>query len=279
MILKKRLNNNAIIAVDESRSEKILIGCGLGFQGKEGTIVDESKIEKVFALADSKLSDQLKQLLKNIPVENVKLADDVVSYAKVHVDSNINENVLIALCDHIYMAIERKKQGIEVKNVLLWDIQRYYPVEYEVGHYAIKRVREQFDVELSEGEAGFIALHIVNAQMDLRTKTVQEITVVMQEIETIVRMIFKIELDVSSVYYYRFISHLKFFAERMFSGKTYADQEVAGLANVIQAQYPEAYRCSLKIASFISDQYQYHLTKDEILYLSIHIARIVQVTQ
>ena len=37
MIFKKRLNNNAVIAEDEKGREKILVGCGLGFQKKEGS--------------------------------------------------------------------------------------------------------------------------------------------------------------------------------------------------------------------------------------------------
>ena len=65
-------------------------------------------------------------------------------------------------------------------------------------------------MELSEDEAGFIALHIVNGQLHLETKSVREITTLMQQIETIVRMRFAITLDPDSVYYYRFITHLKF---------------------------------------------------------------------
>lgn len=48
MIFKKRLNNNAVIAEDEKGHEKILVGCGLGFQKKEGSEVEEEKIERSF---------------------------------------------------------------------------------------------------------------------------------------------------------------------------------------------------------------------------------------
>lgn len=279
MILKKRLNNNVVIAEDENGNETILMGCGLGFQAKEGSIVEEGRIEKTFTLTDSSLNEQFKELLKEIPIEYVKLADDIVAYARIHVNSEISESVIIALCDHMYMAVERKKQGIDVKNVLLWDIRRYYPAEYQVGIYAIKQIKKEFDVQLAEDEAGFIALHIVNAQMGLQTKNVSEITTVMQQIETIVRINFRVKLDDKSVYYHRFISHLKFFAERLFSGKSYDGQSMEGLSEIIQTQYQDAYQCSLKIAEFIKKEYQYHLSEEEILYLSIHIARIVKVSK
>ena len=52
MIFKKRLNNNVVIALDENGQEKILCGKGLGFQMKEQESVEESRVEKVFALTD-----------------------------------------------------------------------------------------------------------------------------------------------------------------------------------------------------------------------------------
>ena len=85
------------------------------------------------------------------------------------------------------MAVERKKQDIEVKNVMLWDIQKFYRDEYQVGKYAVKLIEERFHVQLNDDEAGFIALHIVNAQLDMHTKSVKEITKVMQDASEIVR--------------------------------------------------------------------------------------------
>lgn len=279
MIYKKKLNNNAIVAVDQQGQEKILMGCGLGFQGKEGTDVDESRIEKVYDLVDSKLNEQLKQLLKDIPMEYFQLTDEVIAYAKVHVNNEISDNVIISLCDHIHMAVERKKHGIDVKNVLLWDIKKYYRDEYRAGEQANRMIEDTFGVKLTEDEAGFIALHIVNAELSLETKTVQEITVLIQEIETLVRMTFGITANLEDVYYYRFITHLKFFAERVFSGKTYSSTDVSKISEVIKQQYPAAHQCSLKIAAFIKDKYKYDLSEEESMYLSIHIARIAQVSQ
>ena len=41
----------------------------------------------------------------------------------------------------MYTALERKKQGIAIKNLLLWDIKRFFPEEYEVGVNALKMVQ------------------------------------------------------------------------------------------------------------------------------------------
>lgn len=276
---KKRLNNNVVVALDEQGQEQILTGRGIGFQVEAGSFVDEKKIEKVFTLKDTTANKRLQELFQTIPVEHVELAEEIISYAKIHIDNQLNENVIVSLCDHIYMAVERKKQDIEVKNVMLWDIQKFYRDEYQIGKYAVKLIEERFGVQLNDDEAGFIALHIVNAQLDMHAKTVKEITKVMQEIETIVRMTFSIALDEDSVYYYRFITHLKFFAQRLFSGKSYAGTDVDNMLELVQCKYPKACECVEKIAHFLKQKYGYSLSEEEILYLSIHISRIVQVSK
>ncbi|WP_275532726.1 PRD domain-containing protein [Tyzzerella sp. An114] len=202
-----------------------------------------------------------------------------MSYAKKQIDNDINENIIVSLCDHVYMAVERFKQGIEVKNVMLWDIKKFYRDEFEVGLYAIDIIKKRFGVQLAEDEAGFIALHIVNAQLDLHKKSVKEITEVMQEIETIVRITFATKLDTNSVYYYRFITHLKFFAERLFNESIYENQDVEGLLDMIKIKYVKAYNCVLKISDFIYNKYNYTLSDEEILYLSIHITQVINASK
>ena len=279
MIFKKRLNNNVVLALDEQNVEQIVTGKGLGFQMEPGTRIEDTKIEKIFTLKDTSARQRLQELFKTIPLEHIVLAEEIVSYAKIHISQEINENVIVSLCDHIYMAVERKKQDIEVKNVMLWDIQKFYRDEYKVGEYAISLIYERFHIQLNTDEAGFIALHLVNAQMDVKTKSVKEITQVMQDIEKIVRIRFSINIDVDSVYYYRFITHLKFFAERVFSGKTYAGGDVESMLLLVKSKYPKECECVLRIGDYLNEKYDYSLSDEELLYLSIHISRIVQVNK
>lgn len=279
MKYKKRINNNVVVAIDDHGNEQILTGKGLGFQMPQGETVDETRVEKVFTLKDTTANQRLQELFKTIPVEHVNLAEEIIAYARRCISNPIHENVIISLCDHIYMAVERKKQDIEVKNVMLWDIQKFYRDEYDVGKYAVRLIYDRFNVQLNDDEAGFIALHIVNSQLEVKTKSVEKITKVMQEIETIVRMTFSIDLDVESVYYYRFITHLKFFAERLFSKKTYEDQDVDNMLEIVEKKYPKECACVEKISKFIEKQYGYQLSKEEMLYLCIHVSRIVSVSK
>lgn len=69
---------------------------------------------------------------------------------------NLNSSVYVTLTDHINFAIERQKQNIDFTNPLLWEIKRYYPSEFQVGCYALDLIKQRFDVQLTEDEAGFI---------------------------------------------------------------------------------------------------------------------------
>ena len=165
LVAKKRLNNNAVIVEDENHHEKICIGCGLGFQVVSGQEIEESKVEKIFS-SNETMYHGLEDLLNNMPIAFIRLAVEILDYARIRIDKQINDTAIIAMCDHIHMAVERKKEGIEVSNVMLWDIKKFYRDEFAVGLHALNLIKEQFGVDLSEDEAGFIALHIVNSQLN-----------------------------------------------------------------------------------------------------------------
>ncbi|WP_249652289.1 PRD domain-containing protein, partial [Lysinibacillus sp. D4A1_S13] len=79
-------------------------------------------------------------------------------------------------------------------------------------------VKHRRNVSLPEDEGGFIALHIVNAELNEEMPNTINITKVMQEILGIVKYHLKIDFNEESLHYYRFVTHLKFFAQRLFNG-------------------------------------------------------------
>lgn len=279
LIYIKKLNNNAVVARDIEDKEVIVMGKGLGFNIIIGDEIAPDRIEKVFSLKDIQANKQLQEIVETIPIEFIELTQEIFGYAKIHVNAELNDSVILHLCDHIFMAVERKKQDITVKNVMLWDIQRFYQEEYQAGLFAVNLIQETTGIQLPEDEAGFIAIHLVNAQLKQTTKSVHEITKLIEEIEQIVRIVLGIEIDMHSVYYHRFITHLKFFAQRLFSEQTYEEQEVGEMMSLVKNRYPEATACVGKIEKFIQEKYTYALSEEEVLYLSIHISRIIQVSK
>ena len=45
MKIDKVMNNNVVSSIDEDGQEIIVVGTGIGFQGKEGKVVDKKKIQ------------------------------------------------------------------------------------------------------------------------------------------------------------------------------------------------------------------------------------------
>lgn len=273
MEISKVLNNNVAVVI-ENNEEKIVMGRGICFKKKTGDTIEPKTIDKVFYLHNQEVLSRFKELVVDIPLEYLEIGEEIMDEARLSLGKALNDNIYISMVDHIYTAVVRAKDDILVKNALLWDIQRFYKEEYQIGKKALEIIKKKTGVLLPNDEAGFIALHIVNGQLDEDVHDMYEITKIMQEIENIVRYHFKIEFNEESAYYYRFITHLKFFAQRLVEHKKQNKQE-DDLLEVVQVKYANAYQCVEKIAIYIKNQYNYELYDEEKLYLTIHIHRVV----
>lgn len=273
MEISKVLNNNVAVVI-ENNEEKIVMGRGICFKKKIGDTIEPATIDKVFYLHNQEVLSRFKELVVDIPLEYLEIGEEIMDEARLSLGKALNDNIYISMVDHIYTAVIRAKDDILVKNALLWDIQRFYKEEYQIGKKALEIIEKKTGVLLPNDEAGFIALHIVNGQLDEDVHDMYEITKIMQEIENIVRYHFKIEFNEESAYYYRFITHLKFFAQRLVEHKKQNKQE-DDLLEVVQVKYANAYQCVEKIAMYIKNQYNYELYDEEKLYLTIHIHRVV----
>ncbi len=271
----KILNNNVIVS-NKDDQEVIVMGRGIAFQKRAGDEVANEQIDKIFTLEDKDITKKFKTLIADIPLEYMELSERIINYAKLELGKKLNDSIYISLTDHLHFAVERHNKNIPVKNGLLWETKQLYKEEFEIGIEALNMIFDQFNVILPEDEAGFIALHLVNAQLNEDMHNIVDMTKVIQDILTVVKYHFKIEFDETSLNYYRFITHLKFFAQRLVKGNHYQNEQGDDLLNVIKEKYPEAHKCSQKIKKFVEKQYDYELTEEELLYLTIHIERVVK---
>lgn len=274
MLIHKILNNNVVVILDQNNEEQIVMGRGIAFKKRVGDNIDESIVDKIFMLKDQKVKNNFTELIKDIPMDYIEVAYEIMQYAKANVGENIDENLIISLSDHIHTAVERYIEGIEIKNVLLWDIKKFYKAEFEIGLKALDIIEQKLNVKLPEDEAGFIAMHVVNRIMNENIGNMYDITKIIQEILNIVKYYLGIKFDEDSVYFYRFVTHIKYFAQRLISGKTYESDNEDSLFEIIKGRYQEPYKCVEKISEFIQKKYKYNLSDEEKLYLTIHIARI-----
>lgn len=273
MTVEKVINNNIVSAYDETGREVVVMGRGIGFGVRAGAVIDNSKIEKVFRIESQGVAEQFKELLANMPLEHAQISNDIISYAKSTLKLKLNQSIYVTLTDHINFAIERYQKGINLENALLWEIKRFYPQEYGLGRYAIDLIRERLHVSLPEDEAGFIALHFVNAEYETDIRDALHFPNQMKDILDIVTRELGIRLDEGSLHYERFITHVKFLLQRVYRKELLPDEE-SELAEMMKKKYPKEYACSEKIADYIEEAAGCRLSAEEIMYLSIHIRRI-----
>lgn len=273
IIIEKVINNNIISAYEKSGAEVIVMGRGIGFKKKQGEMVPADQISKIFRIKSRTLSEQFKELLANMPLERVRISDEIISHAKDHLKLKLNQSIYVTLTDHINFAIERVSQGIEPQNALLWEIKRFYPQEFQLGIYALELIQDRLDILLPEDEDGFIALHFVNAEYGTDIRDAVKFPDQMQAIVDIVERDLGILLDESSLHYERFMTHIKFLIQRIYR-KELLSSEDRELSLLMQRKYPREYQCSLKVAEYIMQATGSRLSEEEIMYLSVHIRRV-----
>ena len=273
MKIDKVMNNNVVSSMDEDGQEIIVVGTGIGFQGKEGKTVDEKKIQKIFRLEDPKMIRKLKEVLKDLPMEQFEISTAIIEHAKQCLATELNENIYVTLTDHIHFAIQRYKDHMNFPNPMLREVRMFYEKEFELGEYALGMIRQRLGISLPLDDAASIALHIVSAEFDTRVKDTLKVTTFLEDVMTQVKQYFHLEIDTQSISYERFITHLKFLSRKLFTGERMDDVN-NDMQEMIQKICPEEYQCAGFIQCFIKDKYEKEMTAGEVAYLTMHIERI-----
>ena len=277
MKIKKIINNNILCAVDDRGNELIVTGRGIGFQRHRGEVIDISRIERTYRMEEKTGQRKLRELVEKIPIEHLSLTEELIKHITSQIPQKLNESLLITMADHISFAILRKAQGVEFSNPLKGSIMCYYPTEYHLGQYCLGVIREQLGVILHEDEAAFLALHIVNAELNTNMSEMYDITKLIEGTISVVEYFYKKEFDRVSLDFNRFVVHLRYFAQRLFQGKMMEDAQGERdevFRQLIMKNCKEHYKCAQCVADYIKNTYQKNLSNEELTYLTIHLKRI-----
>ncbi len=277
MKIKKILNNGAVITENENKEEIIVLGKGLAYGKRSGDEIDATKIYKIFTPFSGKQKKLLVETIHETDPIFFQISQKIVDRLKHEENIDLADSVYITLTDHLATSVERGRKGLFLSNRFLWEIKNYYPKEFSYGVWALRLLKNQFDLDFPEDEAGFIAVHIISGELGNDVSDFQKSVDFIKSITKIVKYYFKINLDYQSLSYNRFAVHLKFFWKAMMydrSSREFGDlsQEIL---KVIKNSDIESYKCALKIKEYIDQKYNYELNNEEIMYLAIHINKIV----
>lgn len=273
MKINRILSNNAVLVLTDKGEECVALGRGIGFGKKNGDRVDEEMIESRFLKTSGGLNAFFAEILADIPPVYLNITEQIITLARSVLNIELQDTLFLALSDHINFSVKRFKKDMKIHNQLLWEIKRFYPKEFSIGLQALDIIEQKLQVRLPDDEAGFIALHIVNAAGESNMQKVILSTEIVKDVLSIVKYDLKISYDEQSIYYQRFITHLKFFTQRILEKNFVAHHEIS-LYDDIDKKLPQAWHSAAKVAVYVETHYQYALTKDEMVFLAIHIERL-----
>lgn len=270
----KVINNNTVIAVNKNNKKVILTGKGIGFKSQKGDIVKRELINQRFILDENGGYERYTQLINDIPEYIFPIAEKIIHYARTNLGKTFSDNIYLTLSDHLNFSIERTKQGLVLQNALHWETKNFYPDEYMIGEKALNIIKKELQIDLHEHEKSFIALHFVNAELNEDMSQTYEITKFLQDVQNIVKYHFQVSFDENSLNYYRFITHLKFFAKRIINNDQFVDEDEV-LYDVVKSEMSKYFACTQKIKDYVYTCYNIEFSKQEAIYLTIHLKRVL----
>lgn len=296
-------NNNVVLACEQVRRrgqheptrQAVLVGTGIGFGARRGQTVDSTKIHEVFSPLGYGKMAQVATLLSEIPIELLTLARELADVASLLCGITVTDSFVIMLADHINAAIDRAIQGISLPNPWQWEMRQFYPREYEFGLRALALIKQATGVQLEEVEASSIGQHAVNAHFAGFTgkptgegkdgaefgesfATTARMTELMAQTLEVVEASLGEKLDRNSMATARFVTHLRYLLQRMLGDRKaphVPDPGLLMMAESMQQSHPQAYRIAGLIVIKLESALDTKCSEDEILYLTLHVARLM----
>lgn len=266
----KALNNNVVISEKEGKVY-VLMGKGIGFGKKQGdTINDDKSIEQKFAAIKEEDKENYRRLLQDVDNDVIAVCEEIIALASRKLDEELNSHIHIGLTDHINFAIIRLKDGMDIVNPFLFEIQTMYPKEYAIGQMAVELIKKRLGYALPESEIGFITLHIHSARVNQSVGQSLKNTILVKETVDFIQKEIGVTALENSLDYARLMSHLKYSIYRIDRGKTLSNV----LLPSVKKQLKDDFKIAKKVCNFMAEKLGKCIPEDEVGYIAIHLNRL-----
>lgn len=269
VVVVKVFNNN-IILVRGNGIEKVLFGKGIGFGKKFGETLNAGlTVEKLFKIENEDNQRNMNEVINRVEADLFAACEEAIAEISDELQEELNENIHISLVDHLSYAIKRIECDEEIENPFLVEIQTLYKKEFALAEKVANKVSGVVNVEIPDGEIGFIALHIHSARNNGKLSNTIKYSFLSNSIVEHVEDRLKIEIDKQSLEYARFLTHIRFAIERIL-----IDSHIKNdLISVIKKQYKISYKIAEESSKILEQGLNKKVTIDEVAYLAMHIER------
>lgn len=271
MIMKiiKNINNNYAIAVDGEGNQLVVSGKGVGFGPVPREVTDLSKISRSYYDID----EIYISMIRDIPKEITDIASRIIDRARDLTGKPLNPNIVFILADHLNFSIKRQGKNMNIKLPILYDIQHMYELEYGIGEYGLRLIREKMKIYLPKEEAGYIALHLINAQEHSEAAAEDSDEDMIDDVIEIIEKEHELKIDKNNFNYSRFVSHMHYLLKRGRSKHLIVATNTE-VYDLMCTEYPQTFICGEKVSVYLNKKLKINLSKEEKSYLMLHINRL-----
>ena len=265
----RNINNNVAVCLDDNNHEVIAFGKGIGFQ-KAPYEIELAQIDRTYYNLDSHYI----ALLNELPEDIMEVTTEIVDKGSAYLGIELNKKFWFSLCDHINFAVENAKKGLIISNPMTNEIRHLYEKEMLLGKWAVKHIAKKLSIRLPQSEEGNLALHFINAmQMVKQSQEEDDMEHFVEDITDIIESEMNIIIDRNDFSYSRFVTHLKFLLKRSHKLNESISDNVK-MYEQVYSNYPEIRGAIAKIKEYIIVELDIEPSKEELLYLMIHINRL-----
>lgn len=267
----KKINNNVALCIDNNDRELIAFGNGIGFKKIPYELNNMSEITRTFY----GINENYINVMRDIPEKIILFVAKLLDKTKSNLNSCFSETFVITLSDHVNFAIERSKSGLYLKVPVSYDIEYFYKKEIGEAKIIVKAIEKEFQVKLPKCEINSIAIHIINAQEVMKpTQKVDEDYQYYADIFiSVIEEKLMIKIDKKDFSYYRFVSHIRYLLERNSEGSTFSDINIE-LFEKSEEEYKKQSECVEFLSKVVKEKLNWDLSKEDRLYLLLHINRL-----
>lgn len=271
----RAFNNNVVAAKDSAGRDYVLMGKGLGFNASGGRAIAAADVDRLFRPAEGEAVERLVALLGELAPQHLEIADRIGALVKERLGVDVPLTFALPLADHIAMAIERAERGDRIQIPLVSEVSYTFPAETRVAQESLKLIEASCGVRLPDDEVAAIALHIVSASSaggDI--PTAMHLTAVVGEALQLIDQAFDVTVAPTSVATARFATHVRYLINRLQSGRQTADSS-RFLWEAARTSHPREHQAALQIAELLSNRLDIAINREEELYLTLHVIRLV----
>ncbi|MBQ1477018.1 MAG: PRD domain-containing protein [Erysipelotrichaceae bacterium] len=265
----KNINNNIAHCLDSKGREVVAFGKGIGFF-KANEEIPLERINRTFY----NIKDTDYGIIRNIPTVIINTAIYIIDMVSDRLNVTYPSSKAISLADHLQFAIERKDKNIYLEQPILQDMHQLYPEEMRLAEEALKIIKDMTGEKLPRMEAGTLCLHFIADRLEPKEKDHLDTAAITENCTKIIEKDFSISIDRESFNYSRFVTHLDYLIRRLSEDKQ-IESENQTIFDELKKAYPDSYICSNKIAEYLKEELKKEINDEEVLYLVIHINRLI----